>query len=221
MPIGLASVSVWYGPAPTRFQALRDVSLQIAAGKVTLVMGPSGSGKSSLLSVLGLMRQPDSGSITFPYAMPIATPRERAAARLKCLGFVFQQANLVGSCTALENVLIPALLAAVDKPAALRRAAQLLDELGLAGRHHLRPMQLSGGEAQRVAVCRALVNRPQVVLADEPTAALDAQSGRIVAQQFRRIADDTGTSVVIVTHDPRLMEFSDTTMVLEDGRLVA
>lgn len=221
MPIGLESVSVWYGSGSTRFQALREVTLQVPERQVTLIMGPSGSGKSSLLAVLGLLKTPDAGRVTLRESLPMTCARERAWLRLRYLGFVFQNANLIASCTALQNVLVPALLAKTDRASAIERASALLDAFGLADKRHLRPAQLSGGEAQRVAICRALVNKPRVLLADEPTAALDTNAGRAVAQQFRRISDETGTAVVIVTHDHRLTEFGDVVVEMEDGRITA
>lgn len=221
MPIGLESVSVWYGSGSTRFQALREVTLQIPERQVTLIMGPSGSGKSSLLAVLGLLKTPDAGSVTLRESFPMTSARERALLRLRYLGFVFQNANLVSSCTALQNVIIPALLAKTERASAIERALSLLEALGLVDKAHLRPAQLSGGEAQRVAICRALVNKPRVLLADEPTAALDTNAGRVVAGQFRRICDESGTAVVIVTHDHRLTEFGDAVVEMEDGRITA
>jgi len=184
------------------------------------VVGPSGSGKSSLLAVLGLLLTPQEGGVTIAGQRLTGTPAERARLRLGYLGFVFQNANLVSSCSALQNVMIPALLAGTPPLRAKARASALLAEFGLEHRQSFRPLQLSGGEAQRVAICRALVNRPRVLLADEPTAALDTRAGLAVAQQFRDIALQTGTAVVIVTHDHRLRDYGDRVFEVEDGRIV-
>jgi putative ABC transport system ATP-binding protein len=220
MSIAMEGVSVWYGSGSNRFQALHDVTLKCSPGQVTLVMGPSGSGKSSILSVFGLLLTPQAGRVSFGDSVSMSTPRDRAHLRLKYLGFVFQNANLLSSCSALQNVMIPALLSGTDVEGAESRARGLLEELGLGERAGLRPAQLSGGEAQRVAICRALVNRPRVLLADEPTAALDTKAGLAVARRFRAIASETGTSVVIVTHDHRLREYGDRIVEVEDGRIV-
>ena len=220
MSIAMEGVSVWYGSGSNRFQALHDVTLKCSPGQVTLVMGPSGSGKSSILSVFGLLLTPQAGRVSFGDSVSMSTPRDRAHLRLKYLGFVFQNANLLSSCSALQNVMIPALLSGTDVEGAESRARGLLEELGLGERAGLRPAQLSGGEAQRVAICRALVNRPRVLLADEPTAALDTKAGLAVARRFRAIASETGTSVVIVTHDHRLKEYGDRIVEVEDGRIV-
>jgi putative ABC transport system ATP-binding protein len=207
-----------FGAGNLAVAAVRGVDLDLHAGEVLLVMGPSGSGKTTLLLMLGAMLRPTSGSITVD-GIDVATAPERMLPRLrsKHFGFVFQDFNLLGALTAIENVELAANLAGVTGRAARSRALELLEGVGLAGRAHHRPDQLSGGEKQRVAIARALANDPTVILADEPTANLDSSIGRDVARLLRRLATDEGRTIVIVSHDTRLREIADRVLWLEDG----
>ena len=208
-----------YGQGDLTVQAVRHVDLDIEPGEVLLVMGPSGSGKTTLLLMLGAMLRPTSGSITID-GTDLATAPERALPPLRArhFGFVFQDFNLLTALDALENVELACNLAGRTGRVARQRATELLTRLGLGNRLHFRPDQLSGGEKQRVAIARALANDASVVLADEPTANLDASHGHDIARLLRQLATDDGRSVVIVSHDDRLKEIADRILWLEDGQ---
>lgn len=213
-----------YGRGPTEIAAVRDVDLDVAAGEVLLVMGPSGSGKTTLLLMLGALLRPTAGSITVTKrdgtTVDVAAEGERAlpALRARTFGFIFQDYALLDALTATENIAVAANLAGTTGSAATDRAHVLLERVGLGHRAAARPLNLSGGEQQRVAVARALANDPPVLLADEPTANLDASRGRDLARLLRQLADDDQRCVVIVSHDDRLREVADRVLWLEDGR---
>jgi putative ABC transport system ATP-binding protein len=213
-----------YGRGPTKVPAVQDVDLDVAAGEVLLVMGPSGSGKTTLLLMLGALLRPTAGSITVTRrdgtTVDVAAEPEKAlpALRARTFGFIFQDYALLDALTATENIAVAANLAGIAGAAATERARVLLERVGLAHRAAARPLQLSGGEQQRVAVARALANDPPVLLADEPTANLDASRGRDLARLLRQLADDDRRCVVIVSHDERLREVADRVLWLEDGR---
>jgi putative ABC transport system ATP-binding protein len=213
-----------YGQGAAQVTAVRDVELDVHAGEVLLVMGPSGSGKTTLLLMLGALLRPTSGSIMVTGRNHgrvdlAATPeRELPALRAHTFGFIFQDYALLDALTATENIAVAANIAGTKGAAAQDRAQQLLDRVGLAHRARARPSQMSGGEQQRVSVARALANDPPVLLADEPTANLDASRGRDLARLLRQLADEDDRSVVIVSHDDRLREVADRVLWLEDGR---
>jgi len=213
-----------YGHGLTGVAAVRDVDLDVAAGEVLLVMGPSGSGKTTLLLMLGALLRPTAGSIIVTrrdgMTVDVAGEPEKAlpALRAHTFGFIFQDYALLDALTATENIAVAANLAGTTGVAAMDRARALLERVGLAHRAGARPPQLSGGEQQRVAVARALANDPPVLLADEPTANLDASRGRDLARLLRQLADDDRRCVVIVSHDDRLREVADRVLWLEDGR---
>ncbi|TQJ49299.1 ATP-binding cassette domain-containing protein [Phycicoccus sp. SLBN-51] len=213
-----------YGHGPTQVAAVRDVDLDVAAGEVLLVMGPSGSGKTTLLLMLGALLRPTAGSITVTdrdgTAVDVAAEPEKAlpALRARTFGFIFQDYALLDALNATENIAVAANLAGTTGAGATERAHALLERVGLAHRATARPTQLSGGEQQRVAVARALANDPPVLLADEPTANLDASRGRDLGRLLRQLADDDRRCVVIVSHDDRLREVADRVLWLEDGR---
>jgi putative ABC transport system ATP-binding protein len=212
-----------YGAGANVVEAVRAVDLDVAAGEVLLVMGPSGSGKTTLLLMLGALLRPTTGSITVATrdrgAVDVAAVPEKQlpALRATTFGFIFQDYALLDALTATENIAIAENLAGTTGAVARRRALALLDRVGLSHRATARPSQLSGGEQQRVAVARALANDPPVLLADEPTANLDASRGRDLARLLRRLADDDHRSVIIVSHDDRLREVADRVLWLEDG----
>lgn len=209
-----------YGSGDAAVQALRGISISVDRGEVVLVVGPSGGGKTTALLVMGLLLTPDSGTVRVGgQDVGALSERERAGLRLNRLGFLFQDYNLLNSLTSAENVAVPLRYAGVRKAAALARATELLDSLGVAHRAGHRPMQLSGGEKQRVAAARALANRPDVILADEPTANLDSVTGRKVSEQLAAAARAHDAAVVIVTHDSRLDGIADRVIRLEDGRV--
>ena len=210
-----------YRAGPTEVRAVRDVDLDVSAGEVLLIMGPSGSGKTTLLLMLGALLRPSAGTITVRTprgATDITDSSERSlpSLRARTFGFVFQDYALLGALTAQENVAVALDLAGAASDGR-RRAIELLERVGLADRARFRPTRLSGGEQQRVAVARALANDPPVLLADEPTANLDAAHGRDVARLLRQLADEDGRAVVIVSHDARLREVADRVLWLEDG----
>lgn len=201
-------------------RALDGVDLQVAAGEVTLLMGPSGSGKTTLLSIMGCILRPSSGSVRIQ-GREVAglSEAELPAVRLAHIGFIFQGFNLFPTLTAGENVELALDLTGQRGPAARQRAGELLEQVGLAEKSDSFPADLSGGQKQRVAIARALATQPDIILADEPTAALDSVSGRAVIEMMRRLAHEQGRAVVIVTHDNRTLEFADRIVHIEDGRV--
>ena len=198
---------------------LHPLTLDIVRGEFLAIVGPSGSGKSTLLGLVAGLDAPTSGHVTID-GVDITELGEDALARLRGekIGFVFQFFHLIPSLTAYENVAVPMEIAGVDD--VRRRADRLLEEVGLTGRAHHDPSQLSGGEQQRVALARALANDPPIVLADEPTGNLDSANGRHILDLLRSIHRSRGTTVVLVTHDADLAAIADTRVVLRDGRVV-
>ncbi len=208
-------IKTYAGRVPT--PALRGVSFDVAAGEFVAVMGRSGSGKSTLLHQLGLLDQPTSGKIYIDGADVLALAEtDKAGFRLRSLGYVFQEYALITELTALENVWLPARALGAGR-AGRDRAAELLDLVGLKGRHGHYPRELSGGEQQRVAVARALINRPKIVFADEPTANLDSASARVVLDLFRGLNRDLGQTIVMVTHEPDDRQYVSRVVWLRDG----
>ncbi len=219
--LAVEKASVWFGSGRTRVRALADVSLEFAPSTLTLVMGPSGSGKTTLLSLLGCLLTPDAGSVFVQGAnTALCTAEERAALRRREIGFIFQAFRLFHSLSAIENVVIKSHIAGEERQHSRKAALDLLVSLGLDGKLHLKPDALSGGEKQRVAIARALISNPKILLADEPTASLDSDSGRQICEILRRLARESNHTVVIVSHDPRWASFADRTVSLEDGRMV-
>lgn len=213
------NVSVVYGAGAASATALDDVSALFQPGEVTLLMGASGSGKTTLLSILGCLRTPDRGHVTLLGRNLIgARDSELTALRRAHVGFVFQFFRLFRSLNAVENVSIGIELAGNSR-SARRAAEQALDAVGLSSKYNLVPSELSGGERQRVAIARALVKNPEILLADEPTAALDAISGRQVAELIRASAKARGMAAVVATHDSRLIPIADRILEVRDGRL--
>jgi putative ABC transport system ATP-binding protein len=211
-----------YGAGNTELVALDDVSLSVARGEVVALLGPSGAGKSTLLAAVGLINPPTSGQVVLGGQAVLDGPRALAdltTFRRKHLGFVFQKSNLIPFLTALENVQVALELDGRASAAARKRALELLDYFGVADRAGNLPAALSGGQQQRVSVARALANEPDVILADEPTAALDSHRGRQVMELFRRVAKERHAAVVVVTHDHRALEVFDTLYEMEDGKL--
>ena len=201
---------------------VKDIDLLIRPGEFVAITGPSGSGKSSLLYLLGLLDLPTSGEVLIQgHSTTDMDEAARAHARLSLLGFVFQFHFLLPEFSARDNVLLPMrALGALGETAMRERAASLLDSLGLAEHAHKLPEQMSGGQRQRVAIARALANNPQVILADEPTGNLDTASSRQVLGIFRKLVDETGRAVVIVTHDMDLAAQADRHVRIVDGKLV-
>lgn len=204
-------------------KALDGVSLDIKAGELVAILGPSGSGKSTLLLIAGLLEPPSDGEVRIRGTLVSKAGEELDRLRdfrRRNIGFVFQKANLIPFLTASENVALAMEIDDVPAPDARRHAERLLAGFGLGHRVGNRPSKLSGGEQQRVAIARALANDPTLILADEPTAALDGVRGRQVIELFRQIADTRGAGIVVVTHDPRSLDLFDRTVELTDGRVV-
>ena len=201
-------------------RALDSASVEVRAGEVLALMGPSGSGKSTLLHCLAGILTPDAGHVTYA-GRDLTTMRddERSALRRSEFGFVFQFGQLVPELTCVENVALPLRLGGASRRSALRSAETWLERLEVSDVANKRPGQASGGQGQRVAVARALVTRPKVVFADEPTGALDTLNGERVMQLFVTAARETGAAIVLVTHEPRVAAYSDHEAVVRDGRV--
>ncbi len=209
-----------YAEGAAAARALDGVSLDVHPGEMTLLMGPSGSGKTTLISIMGAILRPTSGSVKIAGCeLTRLRERELPALRLRHIGFVFQGFNLFPTLTAAENVEVALDLKQIRGAAAHRRARTLLDSVGLSDKYDAFPADLSGGQKQRVAIARALAGEPSIILADEPTAALDKASGGAVMEMLRGLARDKGRAVVIVTHDNRTLGFADRIVRIEDGRV--
>ncbi|MGM9835602.1 MAG: ABC transporter ATP-binding protein [Muribaculaceae bacterium] len=201
-------------------QVLRDVCVDIRQGEVVSIVGPSGAGKTTLLQIMGTLDKPDSGSIVFNGTDVLKLKgRELAHFRNRNIGFVFQFHQLLPEFTALENVAMPALLGGTRQSEAYKRAGELLEYMGLSERVDHKPAQLSGGESQRVAVARALINNPGVILADEPSGSLDSQNKRELHDLFFRLRREMNQTFVIVTHDELLAQQADRVLHMRDGAI--
>jgi putative ABC transport system ATP-binding protein len=221
--VELADIRKHFGSGETRVDALRGVSLQIRAGEVVGLRGPSGSGKSTLLNIIACILDPSSGRMGLE-GHAVYDGRwlrgDLRRLRLDKIGFIFQFHNLLPFLTATENVSVVLDLAGVSPAEARRRAVDLLDYLAVGHRRDAFPAQLSGGEAQRVAIARALANRPRIILADEPTAALDSERAQIVMDLLRRVAVEQRAAILTVTHDDKIFGRFDRIFDLRDGVLV-
>lgn len=202
-------------------EALKGVSLEVARAEIVAIVGASGAGKSTLLQILGTLMPADSGSVQIA-GTEVGTLSERqlAAFRNKHIGFVFQFHHLLPEFTAVENVMMPALIGGMDKGEAAKRAAELLDMVGLANRVSHKPVEMSGGEQQRVAIARALVCRPSVVLADEPTGNLDSANSAEIQRLLVDVRDRFEQTIVMVTHDMALADSVDRKIVMSDGTIL-
>ena len=210
-----------YREGATELRALQSVDLDVRAGELTLLMGPSGSGKTTLLSILGCILRASDGTLeVLGEDVGSLAESELPRIRREAIGFVFQGFNLFPTLTAAENVALALDVRGVRREAARKRAEELLEEVGLEQKARSFPADLSGGQKQRVAIARALASDPPILLADEPTAALDSTSGRTVIELLQRLAHEHGRAVVMVTHDPRVLTFGDRIIHLEDGRML-
>jgi putative ABC transport system ATP-binding protein len=209
-----------FGAGESRVQALRGVDLEVPYGELSLLVGPSGCGKTTLISVVAGLLDPTAGSVHVLGRELTAMPGgQKVRFRGGNVGFVFQQYNLLPTLTAQENACVPLLIAGRPRAAALERAAAALAEVGLGDRLRSLPNQLSGGQQQRVAIARALVHEPKLLVCDEPTAALDAQSGRKVMELIRRVAVQPDRCVIVVSHDNRVFDFGDRIIHMTDGQI--
>ncbi len=218
----MEDVTKVYGSGERAVRALEDVSLEARVGEVVLVMGPSGSGKTTLLTIAGALLKPTRGTVWLGGTNVTEMGETRLAfIRREKVGFIYQSFNLLEALTALENVSLVATAAALNGAAPHEVAQEFLETLGLGNRLHALPKQLSDGEKQRVAIARALAKNPALMLADEPTANLDAKRGHEVMELLRQKALETGKAVIIVSHDHRIRDVADRVVWLEDGRLRA
>ena len=202
-------------------EVLKGIDLDIERGKVVSIVGASGAGKTTLLQIMGTLDKPDSGSVVIDGVDVMQlSDAKRSAFRNKHMGFVFQFHQLLPEFTALENVMMPALIGGTLKREARKRAEELLDFMGLSQRASHKPSELSGGEKQRVAVARALVGKPDVVFADEPSGSLDTQNKQELHRLFFDLRDQMGQTFVIVTHDEQLADLADRKICMQDGRII-
>ena len=221
MIVKLENIFKVYGEAgtDTSVPALNDVSLTVNEGEYVAIMGPSGSGKSTLMNVIGCLDKPSSGTYFFEDKDVLKlNDRKMSDLRLHSIGFVFQSFYLMNEENAIENVALPLSYAGVSKKEREKRAIEALTKVGLADRVKFRPDQLSGGQKQRVAIARAIVNNPKVLLADEPTGALDQKSGAAIMELFQKLNDE-GTTIIMITHDSGIASHAKKTYRIVDGRL--
>lgn len=210
-----------FGKGSLSKQVLFDISLDIFAGEIVILSGPSGSGKTTLLTLLGGLRSAQSGSLKILDQELCQAKSGQLVETRRSIGYIFQAHNLHGSLTALENVMMGLeVQGGIPRTERIERAEKMLNHVGLSERIHYYPENLSGGQKQRVAIARALVGDPAIVLADEPTAALDKQSGRDVVEMMQQLAREQGCTILMVTHDNRILDVADRLVYMEDGRLV-
>jgi putative ABC transport system ATP-binding protein len=218
--ISVKRVEMVYESGQQSYRALKHITLNIQQGDVQLLMGPSGSGKTTLLSILAGMLTPTAGTVYLLGEEITSMSRTQLAEfRLHNIGFIFQGFNLFPSLTAAENVEVALDLKGIRGKEARIQSRMLLEQVGLEDKARSLPRDLSGGQKQRVAIARALAGHPKIIMADEPTAALDSKNGHAVIELLRNLAKEGGATVLIVTHDPRLMDIADKVLYLEDGQL--
>ncbi|MCL9781638.1 ABC transporter ATP-binding protein [Vibrio sp. S4M6] len=219
--VNFDNICKFYANGELQVKALDQVSLTIEPGEFIAILGPSGSGKSTLMNVLGCLDNPTKGSYLLEQQdVSTLSANELARIRNQKIGFVFQSFNLLDYASAKENVALPLVYSGVKHKQRIQRAEALLDKVGLGERTNHKPNQLSGGQKQRVAIARALVNDPQIILADEPTGALDSKSGAEIEQLFRQLHRD-GRTIIIVTHDNELANRTNRIITIKDGQVVS
>jgi putative ABC transport system ATP-binding protein len=218
--ISIKNINHYYGRGTLRKQILFDISLEIYAGEIVIMTGPSGSGKTTLLSLIGGLRSVQDGSLKFLGEELCGASQSKLVHMRRNIGYIFQAHNLLGFLTARQNVQMAVELnKSISQSAAISQSEAMLTSVGLQERVNYYPDNLSGGQKQRIAIARALVNHPPLVLADEPTAALDKQSGRDVVEIMQRLAKEQGTAILLVTHDNRILDIADRIVEMEDGLL--
>lgn len=223
MLVEVKALSKHFGEGPTRVDALREVTMSVAAGEVVGLLGPSGSGKSTLLNAIGAIIEPNTGWMRLDGEIVYDNGwlrHDLRRMRLEKIGFIFQTHNLLPFLDATDNVAVVLYLAGVPRAEAIKRSQDLLEYLQVGNRKHAMPSQLSGGEAQRVAIARALANNPRIILADEPTAALDSTRAGIVMDLLRKLAAEQEAAIIAVTHDDKIFDRFDRIYKLRDGALV-
>ena len=218
--VSIRNLDHFFGEGKLKKQILFDIDLTLNSGEVIILKGPSGSGKTTLLTLMGGLRSPQSGSLEVFGRELVGAKKDRLVKTRRNIGYIFQSHNLLMSLTAKQNVQMSLELHDGLKSSQIeQRAIALLETVGLGEHVNYRPQSLSGGQKQRVAIARALVSRPKMVLADEPTAALDSKSGRDVVELMQQLAREQGCTILIVTHDNRILDVADRIIELEDGRI--
>ena len=211
-----------YGAGDGKLHVIKGISFEVAEGKVTGITGPSGAGKSTLLHILGGIDRPDDGSVYIKgQDMYALKDSELARLRSRTVGFVFQFYHLLPELSAAENVMLPGMISGMDRKRLQARAAQLLADVGLGKRGGHKPSELSGGEMQRVAIARAMINEPDIILCDEPTGNLDSKTGMIIIEELVKLNRSRGQTLVIITHDAKLVQTADEVFEIEDGVISA
>ncbi len=219
--VSLQDVVKTYVMGENEVHALRGISFDIHQGEFVSIMGPSGSGKSTCMNMIGCLDRPTSGIVQINgRETALMTEKELAVLRNKTVGFVFQQYHLISAMNILENVMLPLKYQKVDRAVRIEKAKAALEAVGLGERIHHKPHELSGGQKQRVAIARAMVTEPKILLADEPTGALDTETGKQVMEMFRKINNEQNTTIIIVTHDPRIGESTERCIKILDGQIV-
>jgi len=214
------SVTKEFGDGESRIQVLHGIDVEVPAGELSLLVGPSGCGKTTLISIIAGLLDATSGTVhVLGEDLTAMRGSRKVRFRGANIGFVFQQYNLLPALTAAENAAVPLLIAGWDRRKAVQRASEMLDQVGLSAKLKSLPNQLSGGQQQRVAIARALVHEPRLLVCDEPTAALDAQSGQIVLELIKSVAVQPDRAVIVVTHDSRIFHFGDRMVTMGDGRI--
>lgn len=219
--IEVTGLSQWFGEGEARRQVLFDVSFTIGRGEIVILSGPSGCGKTTILTLVGALRSIQAGSVELLGEELEGAPADALVKARRNIGFIFQAHNLHKSLTASENVRMSLEARKLDDAVGEQRCREMLAAVGLADRTDRFPAQLSGGQRQRVAIARALIGNPAVILADEPTAALDSRAGRDVVDILRRLCSEHGTTVLMVTHDNRVLDIADRILTIEDGRILS
>ncbi len=218
--ISIQNINHYYGRGSLRRQILFDINLAVYPGEIVIMTGPSGSGKTTLLSLIGGLRSVQEGSLKFLGEELYGASQSKLVQMRRNIGYIFQAHNLLGFLTARQNVQMAVELNhSISQSAAISQSEAMLTAVGLQERINYYPDNLSGGQKQRIAIARALVNHPPLVLADEPTAALDKQSGRDVVEIMQRLAKEQGTAILLVTHDNRILDIADCIVEMEDGLL--
>lgn len=218
--IELEAITKTFTNGPEKVDVLKNIHLTIEEGELIAIMGPSGSGKSTLMNIIGFLDRPSSGRYFLNgKEMKNMTDQELARIRNRTIGFVFQQFHLLPRLTALKNVELPLIYAGVKKRERLERAKEALEKVGLAERIDYLPNKLSGGQKQRVAIARAIVNHPQIILADEPTGALDSKTSAQIMELFTKLNREEGTTIVVVTHERGVAAYADRIVYVKDGKI--
>lgn len=218
--ISIQNLDHYYGQRQLKKQVLFDINLEIQSGEIVLMTGPSGSGKTTLLSLIGCLRSTQSGNLSILGQELSSASKTQLVQARRQLGYIFQGHNLLECLTVRENVMMPLQLSETPYSTASTMAEQILTAVELQHRIDYYPEDLSGGQKQRVAIARALVSNPKIVLADEPTAALDRKSGRDVVELMQQLAKEQGCTILLVTHDNRILDIADRIVELEDGKLL-